>query len=310
VSSDTLFDRALNQIGAGGSGPKPWFLTEFNIDTWHDPGQAPDPRQQQIEGSIFAALVCIACANRDMAGVYLWVLENNDGSYGPFHTNTWNLNPVGCMIQAANKYMIPGSIVSFSTGVGARTIALMSDGGAKGKSLMLVNYNTSGAPVQINVPSGMSLRWVQSPASPHGAQGSGTPSSVTVPPMGIAILSTSAAPSKPDDADGTKVGPGVPLQANGHKWLINAQAVIEVDDVPDTTTANVVSLQSVRPYVVQTNQAGGQWSKQQPSDPWQTYTGTTPVPPQPPTDDVAAKAKKWDDLVVSLRPLFSDVLKT
>jgi hypothetical protein len=314
VSTDELFNRA-NAVGGGGHGPHPWVLTEYGIDSWTKPGTTPDPRQQTLEGAIFAALCGISCANKGMETTYIWRLENDDGSYGVFHTNTWNLNPTGALIQAANKYLIPGTIKPFSTGTATRTIALLSDGGSKGQSLLLVNYNIGGNPASVAVPAGFSLRWQQNRTNDHGLASNTPTSLVNLPPLGVAILSTtSQAPSKPDDADGTKVGPGQPLQANGHKWFINPAAVIEVDDVPDTTTANVVSLQSIRPLVVQTNAAGGQWSKKQPSDQWATYTGPTPVPPnptpEPPTDEVTTKAAQWDALVKAMTPLVQDILDT
>ena len=309
VATDQLFDRALG-VGAGGKGMKPWVLTEYGIDSWNKPGVTPDPRQQSIEGAVFAALVNISCANKGLETTYIWRLENDDGSYGVFHTGTWNLNATGCLIQAANRYLIPGEIQGFTTS--GRIAAMLSDGGAAGKSLLLVNYNTSGTPASIPIPGGMPLRWFQNPANVHGvAGGGGVVTSVNLPPLGIAILSSTSGSvpvPKPDDPDGTKVGVGVPLQANGHAWLIKADLKIYVDEQVDNTTANVASLLFDMPLVVQTNTAGGMWSKQQPSDPWQTYTAPVDPPgPIPPDDATAQKAAAWDALVAALRPLWPGI---
>lgn len=306
VSTDQLFDRAL-AAARGGSGPKPWLLTEYGIDSWTNPDVQPDPRAQTIEGAVFVALVGISAAQNGVESTFIWRLENNDGSYGVFHTGTWTLNPAGAIIQAANKYLIPGTITPL-VGAGPRTAFLSSDGGAAGRSLLAVNYAISGAPVTVPVPPGMGLRYFQNPANAHGASGGGAPiASIALPPMGIAILSTTAVPTFPDDPVGTTVGPGITLRANGHGWRINSSGVVEVDAIPDTTTARVVSLQSVQAtgtLVVQTNTAGGQWSKMQPTDPWTPYTAPVPVPPD---DTVATKAAAWDALVAALRALWKAV---
>jgi hypothetical protein len=70
------------------------------------------------------------------------------------------------------------------------------------------------------------------------------------------------------------------VDAHHHVWSIDANNVITVDGIEDSTSANVVSIIYVGGYIWQHNQSGLWWSKPDPSAQWLPIGGTSTPPVQ------------------------------
>lgn len=118
------------------------YLDEFGIDSWNDPGQTPDARQQNFKGAVFAALTMIASAYNGLTASSIWRLENDDGSYGVFQTGTWTVNPTGALMRAGNKYL-GGTITNMTIGsTGTKNLLALNAVTDTTFGMIIVNYDT------------------------------------------------------------------------------------------------------------------------------------------------------------------------